>query len=97
MALRQVADVVLVEILVEGGSQQLLGQVGEDGRGSAGGRKVSFTQHVDLQLKHNSINVGSGLQFLDFGSHRINKTDPDRAASMNPDDGGEEGGERGRY
>lgn len=28
VALCQVADVVLVEILIEGGSQQLLGQVG---------------------------------------------------------------------
>lgn len=36
MALCQVADVVLVEILIEGGSQQLLGQVGEDGCGSGG-------------------------------------------------------------
>ena len=35
MALSQVADVVLVEILIEGCSQQLLGQVGEDGCGSA--------------------------------------------------------------
>lgn len=35
VALGQVADVVLVKVLVEGGSQQLLGQVGQDGSGSA--------------------------------------------------------------
>ena len=31
VALGEVADVVLVEILVEGGPQQLLGEVGQDG------------------------------------------------------------------
>ena len=32
VALGEVGDVVLVEILVEGRPQQLLGQVGQDGR-----------------------------------------------------------------
>lgn len=36
VALCQVANVVLVEILIKRGSKQLLGQVSEDGRGSAG-------------------------------------------------------------
>lgn len=43
MALCQVADVVLVKIFIKGGSQQFLGQVGEDGGSSGGTHKEHKT------------------------------------------------------
>lgn len=43
MAFCQVADVVLVKIFIKGGSQQFLGQVGEDGGSSEGTHKEHKT------------------------------------------------------
>lgn len=50
VTLGQVVDVVLVEVLVEGGSKQLLRQVSQDGCGSGGGNGKASKQRTFKQV-----------------------------------------------